>query len=77
MPVTLPEQQAMTFGGMWTGSPFLGSSETLPPLEGGLNESGFSFMWHSHTEKELTNDDISPGGMMTMFIVEDADVVLP
>jgi FtsP/CotA-like multicopper oxidase with cupredoxin domain len=75
--VTLPEQQAMTFGGLWSGSPFLGTLETLPPLDGGLNPNGgFSFMWHSHTERELTNDDIFPGGMMTMFIVEAPDVNL-
>jgi FtsP/CotA-like multicopper oxidase with cupredoxin domain len=78
MTVTLPEQQAMTFGGLWSGSPFLGTVDTLPPLEGGLNPfGGFSFMWHSHTEKELTNDDIFPGGMMTMFIIEAPEVNLP
>lgn len=78
MPVTLPEQQAMTFGGLWSGSPYLGTISTLPPLDGGLNPNGgFSFMWHSHSEKELTNDDIFPGGMMTMFIVEAPEVPLP
>jgi hypothetical protein len=78
MTVTLPELLAMTFGGLWSGSPFLGTLNTLPPLEGGLNPAGgFSFMWHSHTEKELTNDDIFPGGMMTMFIIEAPEVSLP
>jgi hypothetical protein len=71
LPVILPEQQALSFGGLWSGSPFLGTVEPLPPLQGGLNPyGGFSFMWHSHTERELTNDDIFPGGMMTMMIVE-------
>ena len=69
--VVLPEQQALSFGGLWSGSPFLGSLEVLPPDQGGLNPNGgFSFMWHSHTERELTNDDIFPGGMMTMMIIE-------
>ena len=27
-------------------------------------------MWHSHNEKELVNNDIFPGGLMTMLIVE-------
>jgi hypothetical protein len=27
-------------------------------------------MWHSHNEKEVTTDDIFPGGMMTMLIIE-------
>ncbi|MCC7199280.1 MAG: multicopper oxidase domain-containing protein [Gammaproteobacteria bacterium] len=70
-PVTLPEQQSLTFGGHWSGSAYLGSDEPIPPLQGGLNPgSGYSFMWHSHTERELTNDDVFPGGMMTMFILE-------
>jgi FtsP/CotA-like multicopper oxidase with cupredoxin domain len=70
-PVTLPEQQSLTFGGFWSGGPYLGTAEYIPPLQGGLNPgAGYSFMWHSHTERELTNDDIFPGGMMTMFLVE-------
>jgi manganese oxidase len=74
-PVTLPEQQALAFGGMWSGSQYLESLEALPPLQGGLNPGGgFSFMWHSHTERELTNDDIFPGGMMTMMIIEGPSV---
>jgi hypothetical protein len=27
-------------------------------------------MFHSHNEKELTNNDIYPGGMMTFIIIE-------
>jgi FtsP/CotA-like multicopper oxidase with cupredoxin domain len=70
-PVVLPEQQSLTFGGFWSGSPFLGTAEPIPPLQGGLNPgAGYSYMWHSHTERELTNDDVFPGGMMTMFIIE-------
>ena len=72
-PVTLPEQQSLTLGGFWSGGPYLGTAEPIPPLQGGLNPgAGYSFMWHSHTERELTNDDIFPGGMMTMFILEAA-----
>ena len=70
-PVVLPEQQSLTFGGFWSGGPFLGTAAPIPPLQGGLNPgAGYSFMWHSHTERELTNDDVFPGGMMAMFIVE-------
>ena len=32
--------------------------------------AGFAYMWHSHTERELVNNDVFPGGMMTMLIVE-------
>ena len=74
-PVVLPEKQDLAFGGWWSGSPYLGSLAALPPGEGGLNPNGgFSFMWHSHTEKELANYDIFPGGMMTMMIIEAYNV---
>jgi manganese oxidase len=70
-PVVLPQDQDLTFGGFWSGSPFLGTLGSLPPGEGGLNPNGgFTYMWHSHTEKEMTNYDIFPGGMMTMLIIE-------
>lgn len=70
-PIILPEKQDLTFGGQYSGSPFLGALGSLPPGEGGLNlNGGLFFMWHSHTEKEMVNDDIFPGGMMTMLIVE-------
>ena len=76
-PVVLPEQQDLTFGGWWSGSPYLGMLGALPPGEGGLNPNGgFSFMWHSHTEKELANYDIFPGGMLTMMIIEAPSVPL-
>jgi len=71
LPIQLPEKQNLTFGGSYSGSPFLGAMGALPPGEGGLNENGgLFFMWHSHAEKEMVNDDIFPGGMMTMLIIE-------
>lgn len=74
-PIVLPQNQDLAFGGWWGGSPYLGTLGALPPGEGGLNPNGgFSFMWHSHTEKELTNYDIFPGGMMTMMIIEAYNV---
>jgi plastocyanin len=77
-PVTLPETQNLTFGGWWSGSPYLGSDAPLPPGEGGLNpNSGYFFMWHSHAEKELTNWDIFPGGMMSMMVVEPPGTPIP
>jgi FtsP/CotA-like multicopper oxidase with cupredoxin domain len=69
-PVLLPESGDLTYGGFWSGSPFMGVPGALPPGEGGLNPmSGFPYMWHSHTEKEMTNNGIFPGGLMTMMIV--------
>jgi manganese oxidase len=65
-----PEQLTFTFGPWFSGSPFLGSVTPLPPP----NESssfniggGYYFMWHSHAEREITNNNIFPGGMLTMM----------
>jgi FtsP/CotA-like multicopper oxidase with cupredoxin domain len=69
-PVILPDNKDLTFGQQWSGSPFLGGSGALPPGEGGFNPTaGFFFMAHSHNEKEITNNDIFPGGMLTMALV--------
>lgn len=78
IPVTLPGNQDLTIGGFWSGSPFLGSADALPPGEGGLNPfDGFFFPWHSHHEKELTNFDVYPGGLLTFFAVVPLDFPLP
>jgi len=75
IPVTLPGLSSLAFGGFYSGSPYLGALGSLPPGEGGLNpEAGFSFMWHSHNERELVNNDVFPGGMMTMLIIEAPSV---
>jgi FtsP/CotA-like multicopper oxidase with cupredoxin domain len=76
-PVVLPGDQELTFGGQWSGSPFLGGSNALPPGQGGMNpNAGYFFMWHSHNEKEMTNYDIFPGGMMTHVVIEHPNVML-
>jgi hypothetical protein len=78
LPVVLPEQQNLAFGGWWSGSPFMGAGGALPPGEGGLNpNAGYFFMWHSHAEKELTNWDIFPGGMMSMMVVDPPGTPIP
>jgi len=78
LPVVLPEQQNLTFGAWWSGGPFMGSGAQLPPGEGGLNpNSGYFMMWHSHAEKELTNFDIFPGGMLSMMVIEPPGTPIP
>lgn len=73
-PVTLPFEKEMAFGGLYSGSPYLGAPDSLPPGEGGLNPyAGFAFMWHSHNEKEMLTNDVFPGGMMTNLIVVPPD----
>jgi FtsP/CotA-like multicopper oxidase with cupredoxin domain len=71
IPVTLPSLSSLAFGGFYGGSPYLGAMGSLPPGEGGLNpDSGFAYMWHSHNAIEVVNNDVFPGGMMTMLIIE-------
>ena len=71
IPVELPSLSSLAFGGFYSGSPFLGAMGALPPGEGGLNPAaGFTDMWHSHAERELVNNDVFPGGMLTMLIIQ-------
>ena len=77
IPVDLPSLSSLAFGGFYSGSPYLGALGALPPGEGGLNpEAGFTYMWHSHNERELVNNDVFPGGMMTMLIVEAPTTII-
>jgi hypothetical protein len=39
-------------------------------------EGGFFYMWHSHTEKELTNNNVFPGGLITFLGVVPWNVPL-
>jgi len=74
-PVVLPPRDAVTYGAFYSGSPFLGGEGELPPGHAGLNAAGgYFYMWHSHTEKELTSNDIWPGGLISFMIVEHPDV---
>jgi manganese oxidase len=68
-PVKLPPEQDITYGQMYSGSPFLGGVGALPPGEGGFNPGAFMYMWHSHSERELCDGNIFPGGMMTFCLI--------
>ena len=70
-PVTLPTEQDMDFGQWYGGSPFLGTPAPLPPNIGGFDPTGaFIYMWHSHAEREIVNNNVFPGGMLTMLLIE-------
>jgi hypothetical protein len=78
IPVIIPGSLDLSFGPYYSGSPYLGSFGTLPPGTPMLNEqAGHFHMWHSHNEKEVTTDDIFPGGMMTMLVIEAPWVTIP
>jgi hypothetical protein len=80
-PATLPDPLVATNGLWYNGTPYLGPDAVnrsrgptpLPPggaLQNPPPESGIAFMWHSHNEREITTDDVFPGGMLMMMLVD-------
>jgi FtsP/CotA-like multicopper oxidase with cupredoxin domain len=82
-PVTLPDARLLTNGPWYGGSPYLGPDATIratsftgtTPPSGTIanpptSEAGFAYMWHSHNEREITTNNIFPGGMMMMMLVD-------
>ena len=81
-PVTLPDPTILANGPWYGGSPYLGPDATqravgstpIPPSgtvgNDPTSEAGFAYMWHSHNEREITTNNIFPGGMMTMMLVD-------
>lgn len=75
LPVALPDYRVLTFGAMYSGSPFLGHLGYIPPGSCNINTTGaYTYMWHSHKEKEMTTNNVFPGGMMTMLMIQPPDV---
>ncbi len=68
--------------GCSAGSPSgsCGSTGTTPPSGTIANspggEAGFAFMWHSHNEREITTNNIFPGGMLMMMLVDSREFVI-
>ncbi|HZE16842.1 MAG TPA: hypothetical protein VE197_14685, partial [Mycobacterium sp.] len=82
-PVTLPDSNILTNGPYYGGSAYLGpdataravgETGTTPPAGTVVNsptsEAGYAFIWHSHNERELTTNNVFPGGIMTMLLVD-------
>jgi FtsP/CotA-like multicopper oxidase with cupredoxin domain len=88
-PATLPDPNLFTNGAWYGGSPYLGPDATVratgptgttPPSGTIANppstEAGFAFMWHSHNEREITTNNIFPGGMLMMMLVDSREFVI-
>jgi FtsP/CotA-like multicopper oxidase with cupredoxin domain len=81
-PVTLPDPGIFANGPWYGGSPYFGpeamgravGATPIPPSGTVANdpgsEAGFAFMWHSHNEREITTNNIFPGGMFMMMLVD-------
>jgi FtsP/CotA-like multicopper oxidase with cupredoxin domain len=88
-PATLPDPNIFANGPWFGGSPYLGpdatvravgSTGTTPPsgtiANSPTDEAGFAFMWHSHNEREITTNNIFPGGMLMMMLVDSREFVI-
>ena len=57
-----------------------GPTGTTPPsgtiANSPTGEAGFAFMWHSHNEREITTNNIFPGGMLMMMLVDSREFVI-
>jgi hypothetical protein len=88
-PVTLPDANILATGPWYGGSAYLGPDATVratgptgtvPPSgtigNSPTEEAGFAFMWHSHNEREITTNNIFPGGMLMMMLVDPQAYVI-
>ncbi len=88
-PATLPDPNLFTNGPWFGGSAYLGPDATVravgptgvTPPSGTIanpptSEAGFAFMWHSHNEREITTNNIFPGGMLMMMLVDSREFVI-
>jgi hypothetical protein len=87
-PATLPNPLIFTNGAWYGGSPYLGPDATtrstgpntnLLPSNTQANpasERGWAFMWHSHNEREITTNNVFPGGMMMMMLIDSREFVI-
>jgi len=87
-PATLPSPNIFTNGAWYGGTPYLGPDATtrsagpndnLQPSNtqaNPANERAFAFMWHSHNEREITTNNVFPGGMLMMMLVDSREFVI-
>ena len=40
------------------------------------SERGWAFMWHSHNEREITTNNVFPGGMLMMLLIDSREFVI-
>ncbi len=61
---------ASTAGGYCT--PLAPTNTQVNPSD----ERGWAFMWHSHNEREITTNNVFPGGMLMMLLVDTREFVI-
>ena len=72
----MPACQGNPYG---TPNPPNANCTTLLPSNTQANpasERGWAFMWHSHNEREITTNNVFPGGMLMMMLVDSREFVI-
>ena len=65
-----------------TGSTAANASSTCSSLQPSniqanpQSERGWAYMWHSHNEREITTNNVFPGGMLMMMLVDSREFVI-
>jgi FtsP/CotA-like multicopper oxidase with cupredoxin domain len=65
--------------GTATGNPPNAGCTNLMPANvqaNPANERGWAFMWHSHNEREITTNNIFPGGFLMMLLVDSREFAI-
>jgi FtsP/CotA-like multicopper oxidase with cupredoxin domain len=87
-PATLPDPTIVVNGPWYSGTAYFGPDAAaravgptpIPPSGTIANdpgsEAGFAYMWHSHNEREITTNNIFPGGMLMMMLVDPRAFVI-
>ena len=75
IPATPPDPSIVVNGQWYGGTPYIGlqAANPTPEAPGTLNQNpqaGYAYMWHSHNEREITTNDVFPGGMMMMLLID-------
>ncbi len=90
-PISLPDPLILTTGAWYSSSPYLGPDATHRAVGTSTvlgstqpaalqvnpdNERALSFMWHSHNEREITTNNVFPGGMMMILLVDSREFLI-
>jgi hypothetical protein len=80
-PVTPPDPAIVANGLWYGGTPYLGLQQNnTTPLPPGANiqnpDAGYAYPWHSHNEREITTNNVFPGGLMTILLIDPPTAVI-
>jgi FtsP/CotA-like multicopper oxidase with cupredoxin domain len=73
VPALIPSDSNLTIGPYWSGSPYLGTNDPLPPGTITYNQCGeYYHVAHSHALQQITSWGISMSGALTLTRIDPA-----